>query len=576
MFDFTPLLWIVGICLVIVLGCMCFFLPDLMKDIFRSRGEEYSRKLIDNQGLADPQSPTYTQEQLETRNLVCVGVRKLENGKRGKEEYIEEESLYMGTWAISKTGTGKSVFYLATYLLKFISSHLKAPNAMIIFDSNNAVRDDVITVCEKCNKPYCVLPQAGINILDTSGDSEDDARALCDAYENYLARNGVKDTFFVGFVQSWIIAIFPFFFKIYEEKPHILDVISLASNSQVREWLMEDARSKGLNEENCPEMFDYLVQFGKGAVKEDSITYNLVGFVSYLKKLIIGRNRDFLCQKNAKTLDQRIADKEVIIVTSVGFDGSLENLVGHLFLSNIARISNQREAYANPFPLWVFIDEMAQLQSKLLGSIISGCRKKDMGFFMASQNYGQIDDEYLETIQANTRTRIVHSDLPIETARPVADGIGRGLYEVRQRTISKSPGGGTTVQYSVDQEFDLLVRPEELMNIPRDEAIIITPHKGAKRTPIHVYKPYLELADKHEYREPIGPFEKPLTVWQVRGRYKQEVKAPVPVKVKEAEEKFLTPGNKPQGRGNKNPQGRNQPKQQKTDTTKRTKEDNNK
>ena len=515
---------------------------------------EYNRKLVDNQGLADPKPPKYSPQEIRNRNLVCIGARKLGNGKRGKLEFIEEESLYMGTWAISKTGTGKSSFYLATYLYKFISCHETAPNAMIIFDSTNAVRDDVIALCKRYGKPCCVLPQAGINILDTSGGSDDDARALCDAYENYLARSGVKDVFFIGFVQSWIIALFPFLYEVYGEKPHILDIISLASSPQVRKWLIEDARSKGLNEENCSAMFDYMVQFDSKAVKEDSITYNLTGFVSYLRKLIIGKNRSLLCQKQAKTLDQRIAEKEVIIVTSVGFDGSLENLVGHLFLSNIARISNLRDAYKNPHPLWVFIDEMAQLQSKLLADILSGCRKKDLGFFMASQNYGQIDDEYLETILTNARTSIIHSDLPAKTAIPVAESLGEGVYEVRQSTISRNENGGTSRQQSINQEYDLLVRPEELMNIPREEAIIITPHRGAKRTSLHVFKPRLDVPDKQPYSEPKEPLESPLTIWQKQGRYKQAQTPPASPKVKEGEEKFLGPGNS----GNNSQKGKDQ------------------
>ena len=234
---------------------------------------EYFRKLVDNQGLADPPPPRYGREELESKNLVCVGAHKLPNGESGLAEYIEEESLYMGTWAISKTGTGKSSFYLATYLFKFITSHKSVPNAMIIFDSNNAVRDDVIALCEKYQKPYCVLPQEGINILDTGASIDDDARALCDAYENFLARNGIKDVFFVGFVQSWIITAMPLFYEIYGEKPHLLDIISLASDSKVRKWLIEDALSKGLTEDNSPRMFDYLSQFdGKEAKKAESIT----------------------------------------------------------------------------------------------------------------------------------------------------------------------------------------------------------------------------------------------------------------------------------------------------------------
>lgn len=545
---------------------------------FRSQPKPgYTREIIDNQGLADPKTPKYSLEELRTRNLVCIGARKLENGKSGDAEYIEEESLYMGTWAISKTGTGKSIFILSTYLFKFIWSHKDVPNAIIIFDSNNALMDDVITLCERYKKPYSVLPETGINILDTGGDIGDDATALCDAYENYLTRSQSKDIYFLGYVRSWISTVMPLIYDVYGEKPHILDIINLGTDPQVRKWLIEDARSIGLNEDNSASFFDYLMQFNEKTEKDkEKTTYNLTGLVSYLRQIIIGENRKLLCQKNAKTLDQRIADKEVIFITKVGFDGSLENLIGHLFLSNIARICNHRETYTNPHPLWIFIDEMAQLQSQLLGNILSECRKKDMGFFMASQNYGQIKFDYRETIQANARTRIVLSDLPIDTAKLVAESLGEAKYETKETSISRNDDGKVTKQERVSQDYDLIVRPEELMNLPRTEAVVLTPHEGAKRTHMHVIKPFLKLENKKRYTKPNGQLEDPKTIWQIQGRYKQAQTPPASANVNAGKKNLLPPKNGGSANGNsgKNQGQKNQQPQPQTSGNSNGKQNN--
>ncbi len=63
----------------------------------------------------------------------------------------------------------------------------------------------------------------------------------------------------------------PLFYEVYGVKPHLLDIISLASNPQVRKWLLEDASSKGFTEDNSSRLFDYLIQFGKDAIKEEQV-----------------------------------------------------------------------------------------------------------------------------------------------------------------------------------------------------------------------------------------------------------------------------------------------------------------
>jgi hypothetical protein len=461
--------------------------------------------LVDYMGLQDPPTPRFTAREIDEQKLTCFGAR-VDNGLA---EYIDLRGTFEHILTIGRTGVGKSVYFRSTFLYRWISHFPES--SVVIFDAMDGVIEDAITLCEKARphpRPYIVLPDAGMNILNCSDDPHVIASNLAQAYMQQADKSG---GYFNNIACSWILVVIPLIMATYPgKKPTLLDLRSLASDKIVRQWLVEDARDIA---EDMPELFKYLEAFDGDGKKAEELTYNLNGFSTYLRQITSGKFEWMLSQRDAPSLTSLLNDPQrpVIILRVGDFEGSVKHILGILGISMVSAFVMSRDLEQNDHPCLFYIDEgglMTQTSSdvtpKNIASMLQTARKRRCGFVIGIQTLEQVPEAFRETFIAGCRTAILQQDSPASNAKYFAEMIGNATYRITYPTEAVDPDGKKRVQVSSQDKVDYIMSPDRIRNILRDEVIVLTPYNSAKRTPLHLKRPYLAI-EPTPYHEPKAP-----------------------------------------------------------------------
>ncbi|MGB8345235.1 MAG: TraM recognition domain-containing protein [Ktedonobacteraceae bacterium] len=515
---------------------------DVYSFFFPPEKVEPTETLVDYLSLQNPPTPRYTFTQIEENKLTCIGYHP----DTERAEYVDAKTVFEHVLTTGKTGVGKSSYYRSSFLARWITFYQQS--SVVIFDAMDGVIEDAITLCEKAHpsRPYIVLPDAGMNVLNCSNDPHEIASRFAQAYMQQADKGGA---FFNHVAKSWILAVIPLLMATYPTvKPTLLDLRSLASDKMVRQWLVEDAERRSAA---LPELFTYREQFGgTGKAAADELSYNLRGLGTYLLEITSGKFAWMLNQRDAPSLETFINDpRHPVIIMRVGdYEGSVKHTLGILGISMVSAFIMNRDIATSGHPCLFYIDEgglMTQTASdttpKNLASILQTARKRRCGFIIGLQTLEQVPKEFRETFVNGCRTIIIQPDCPPADAKYFADMIGNARYRVTYPSESIDPDGKKRIQVSSQDKIDYIMSPDAIRNIRRDEVIVLTPYHGAKRTPLYLKKPFWEF-EATPYTEPQAPNEPPQTLWQEMGYYQTRLTAtgkPAPQPTKEQQETFL-------------------------------------
>lgn len=484
---------------------------DLISALSAPAINEPTRKIVDLLGMQDPPTRLYTRHEIESKHLTCLGANK----KDGIAVYVELPDVYTHTLTIGKTGIGKTTFFCASYLDRFISYY---PEASVVFvDAMDGVIDEVIARCKKIRRKYIVLPDDGMSLLNCSCNPYEVGDKLGQIYMQTYGTIEGDSSHYHRLIKDFLLYAIPLFYASYGRMPVFQEVMSMAREKNVMQWTLEDAPLDSYERQ------EYEMEFEGKHDKEKLHSLRL-----FIHEITSGKRAYMLNQKDAKSLDSLINDPErpVILLRVGDFKGSVKYTLGVLAVSMISSFVTNRDMRISNHPCLFYIDEAGLMTSSasstpdMLSSMLHTARKKNCGFVLGMQSLGQIPEVYRETFLNGCNTAILHPDLDSTTATHFADQIGNVTWEITYISETVDADGRKRNQVSRERKPDYYITPAEIMNMAKDEVIVLKRHDFAKRTPLRLIKPNKYEYDIEHYTEPDVPTRAPQTIWEERG-YKQ-------------------------------------------------------
>jgi hypothetical protein len=489
---------------------------DLFTALASSPKTEPTRKIVDLLGMQDPPSKRYEPDEIEQLKLTCLGGKKTGNDLLA--EWTTAEEVFTHSLTLGKTGIGKTTYFMSTYLFRYIAYYNEA--SVIIMDAMDGVIEEAIALCKKYKRKYIVLPDDEMNILDTGGTSHETADKLGQVYMQAYGSMEGDSSHYHKVIKNFIKLIIPLLAEV-EGKFNLQEILSLASEEECLNELITDAKRLY---PDSPNLREYNREFGKMRFQE--LRKDLNSLRLFIREITQGKLAYMLNQKNAPSLVDLINDPErpVIIMRVGDYAGSVKYTLGVLAVSMISNFVMNRDIHKSNHPCLFYIDEAGLMMNsssssapQTLSSMLQLARKKRCGFVLGMQHINQVPDVYRSTFLEGCNTTILHPDLPHETAQYFADKIGNVIWEITYPSETRDADGRKRVQISSERKPDYFMSSDEIMNIAKDEVIVIKRHEGAKRTPMLLKKPKkLTLDNVEPYIEPQVPQYAPDTVWEER------------------------------------------------------------
>lgn len=419
-----------------------------------------------------------------------------------KQEFIlPEKTRYSGTLIVGGTGVGKNTYTVSSMLKDDISR--KDSGAVIVFDGQRSrLTDETIALCKKYGRAYIVYPEARWNPLGGVGTAEERADAFCNVFAQV---SGTPDSdagkFFLRQAQAFCRRVIPCFEAAYGRPMTLREMYLLATKEDVRKQMLADSSV-------CPEASAFRELHESW--KEQNWLANTADLCGLIDSMLVGDRKHRYCDITAPSLEEHIDAGKVIIIREGSYKNTTDHVIGLLFMIRIQEYARMREEREdNPF-ISVYLDEAYQYFTDSYPSFVSQSRKKNIGQILLFQSFGHFEP-YMTLLTTNFKTIIVMSGLLSEDATFVADTIGKRLY--RHRSTSKQEGrvsGSETSTYS----YSYLIEPHRIMELPEDEAILLTQKGRARDVPRHIkLVPPLDLSISTRYKDPISGRQAPPLIW---------------------------------------------------------------
>lgn len=499
-FDFTTLLILAGVCLIILLISACIFMPQIfkvLKSIFFPQEGQSGYTLIETQPKYRPPSTPKNADDLIAMTLgkerkSVIDSQDLPNDvfigfelESGKPLHLPEKTLTQGLLNVGPPGRGKTRTFKTTMYRQLIA---RGNNTLIIFDGQKADTGDLISLCREYGRKYTILPMDGYNPLNTSETS------VADIFEQTSGINAEGDAaYFLNKCKFFIQVVLPLFRKKYGMPITFDDLMLLCKSDVARHQLLKDLPP-------CDEKDNYELHFG--GWKQQEFDKALDGLVMWLMRIPYGKNRYYLNQRNSKSMADLIEERQVIIIRAGGSKtNNFERALGLLFAIAIQDYVNKRDIYDLPFFLGVFYDEAHMYFNNTFPDFCLTCRKMRTGLFLGFQTFEQTEP-FRDSILTGFQTWLVQTGLFEADARQVSMQIGERLYSVRQKSKSESPGAAITYSESETHLYESLWRPHHIQNLHPNHMLVLTVIDRKNVGPLEIVKPDVPEIEIYQYKEP--------------------------------------------------------------------------